>query len=145
MCSTISRDCWLKLCWLLEIQLVMSKRSLETAFWSEVDDRMRGVPCLGEFAAIVIGLAELVFASSTPNLMEDWRQSLRPASRLWLQDYAESWVLADHPLSSSCFLHAAKLALLVHQAYVPDPKIRREVVRQRLFPWKTRARIAFPR
>ena len=134
----------MKLCWLLEIGFFLSKRSCDSAFWREIDKRIQVVPRLADFAAIVIGLAKIVFASPTPVQWENWMHSLRPASRLWLRDYASAWALGDNPISRSSFFSTAKLALFLHQEYVPDEKTRRGVIRHRLFPWKRPQRIAFP-
>lgn len=127
---------WVKLCWLLEIGSFMSKRSLDEDSWCKVNLRMQQFPGLIEFAGIVVGLVKTVFDSPVPKIANTWVQSLRPSSRLWLDRYAEIWVIDDHPFRRSGFFRAAKLALFLHQHYVPDQHLRKEVIRQRLFPWK---------
>jgi hypothetical protein len=133
-----------KLCWLLEIGSFLSNHSSDSDFWSKVDDRMQAVPYLAEFAAVVIELARIVFSSPTPDLAQDWIHSLRSTSRLWLENYAESWALDDHPLSGSRLFPTAKLALFLHQGYILDPEMRKEMIRRRLFPWKRPDQVAFP-
>lgn len=128
--------CWVKLCWLLEIGSFLSKRSLDEDFWRKVNDRMLQFPGLTEFAGVVVNLVKIVFDSPTPKIADTWLHSLRPSSRLWLDKYAETWALDDHPFRPSGFFRAAKLALFLHQQYVPDQHLRQEVIRQRLFPWK---------
>ena len=128
--------CWVKLCWLLEIASFMSKRSRDEDFWQKVNDRMLQFPGLTEFAGVVVSLVKIVFDSPTPKIADTWLHSLRPSSRLWLDKYAETWALDDHPFRQSGFFRSSKLALFLHQQYVPDQHLRKEVIRQRLFPWK---------
>lgn len=136
---------WVKLCWLLEIGSFASKRSLDDDYWREVDLRMQQFPGLTEFAGIVVGLVTSVFDLPVPKIANTWVHSLRANSRLWLNKYAETWALDDHPYRRSGFFRAAKLALFLHQQYIPDHQLRREVIRQELFPWKRPdQRVAFP-
>jgi Uncharacterised nucleotidyltransferase len=137
-------ECWVKLCWLLEIGYFLGAKASDTQFWDRVDVRLREVPCLVEFAAIVIGLVDRVFAAPVPPIVEKWTQCLRPAARVWLENYGRSWVIEDHPYDSlSCF-SAAKLAFFLHREFIPDPEVRKEITRQRLFPWKRPEQIGVP-
>ena len=137
-------ECWVKLGWLLEISFFLSTHSSDSKFWSEVDDRIKTIPQFEEFTAIVIGLARLVFAPPTPALIEAWMSSLRLPARLWLENYAETWVLDDHPDSRSSVFPSAKLALFLYQEYIPNPDVRKDMIRRRLFPWKRPERVAIP-
>lgn len=137
-------ECWVKLCWLFEIGFFLSRHSSDSDFWQQVDDRMQAVPYLAEFAAIVIQLAKILFSSPTPHLALKWTHSLRSTSLLWLENYAEIWAFDDHPLSVSRFFPGAKLALFLHQGYIPNPEIRKEMIQRRLFPWKHPEQVALP-
>jgi hypothetical protein len=135
---------WVKLCWLLEIGYFLSAKSSDTQFWDRVDVRLREVPCLVEFAAIVIGLVDRVFAAPMPPIAAKWTQCLRSPARVWLENYGRSWVIEDHPYGTlSCF-SAAKLAFFLHREFIPDPEVRKEITRQRLFLWKRPKQIAVP-
>jgi hypothetical protein len=136
-------ECWVKLCWLLEIGYFLRARSSDTQFWDRVDVRIRDVPCLAEFAAVVMGLAERVFDAAMPPLTAKWTQCLRPRARLWLENYGRRWAFGEHPYSLSLFSDA-KLALFLHREFVPDPNVRKEITQQRLFPWKRPEQIAVP-
>jgi Uncharacterised nucleotidyltransferase len=135
---------WLKLSWLLEIGSYMSKRALEEEFWRKLDDQMQAFPGLREYAGIVVALAKSVFGATLPSLARDWINSLGSNSRLWLNQYAETWLIDDHPFKPSGFLRSGKLALFLHQQYLSDPKMREEVIRGRLFPWKRPDSRSFP-
>lgn len=128
--------CWVKLCWLLEIGSFMSKRSHDEDLWRKINEQMLQFPGLIEFAGVVVSLVKIVFESPTPKITETWLHSLRPSSRLWLEKYAETWAVDEHPFRRSGFFRPAKLALFLHQQYVPDQHLRKQVIHQRLFPWK---------
>jgi hypothetical protein len=137
-------DCWVKLCWLLEIGYFLKEHPSHTQFWDRIDVRQREVPCLAEFAAIVMGLANRVFAAPMPPIAEKWMQCLRPGARVWLAHYAWTWIIRHHPYDSLDLFSTAKLPLLLHREFVPDPRVRKELTQQHLFPWKRPERIALP-
>jgi len=128
--------CWVKLCWLLEIGFFMSRHSRDTDFWLKVDAQMRQSPSLAEFAAIVVGLVKNVFGSPIPSIATKWMDLLCSGSKLWLDKYAEDWVVDDHSYRRSAFFRRAKLSLFLHQQYLPDQKTRKKVILHQLFPCK---------
>jgi putative nucleotidyltransferase-like protein len=135
---------WVKLCWLFEIGYFLRTRLSDTQFWDLVAVRMREAPCLAEFAAIVVGLADRVFAAPMPPIAANWTQSLRAPARLWLENHGRNWAIEDHPFGTSSSFSAAKLSLFLHREFVPDPQVRKEVTLRRLFPRKQPAQIAVP-
>jgi hypothetical protein len=135
-------ECWVKLCWLLEIGYFLRARLSDTQFWDRVDVRLREVPFLAEFAAVVTGLAERVFAAPMPPITEKWKKCLRSSAGLWLDNYAWSWVTEDRDTFN--LFSAAKLALFLHREFIPDLEVRREITQRRLFPWKQPEQIAVP-
>jgi hypothetical protein len=137
-------ECWIKLGWLVEIGCFLQARLSDTQFWDGVDARMREVPCLAEFAAVVMGLAERAFAAPMPPIAAKWTQGLRLPARLWLENYGQRWAFAEHSYDSLSFFPVAKLALFLHREFIPDPKVRKEITQQRLFPWKRPEQIAVP-
>lgn len=137
-------DGWVKLCWLFEVGSFLSERSNDSEFWRQVDHRILAVPCLAEFAAIVVELARIVFSAPLPDPLRNWVRCLRPSSRLWLDNYGEIFAFDDHPVSGGRFFPTGKLSLFLHQEYIPSAEIRNEMIRRRLFPWKRPARVAFP-
>lgn len=135
---------WIKLGWLLEIGCFLQAQLSDVQFWARVDARMREVPCLAEFAAVVMGLAERAFAAPMPPIAKKWAQRLRLPARLWLENYGRRWAFAEHPYDSLSVFSAAKLALFLHREFIPDPNVRKEITQQRLFPWKRPEQIAVP-
>ncbi len=137
-------ECWVKLCWLLEIGYFLRARLFDTQFWDRVDVRMRDDPCLAEFAAVVVGLAERVFAAPMPPIAAKWKQCLRPPARVWLENFGRRWALEEHPYDGLGLFSAAKLSLFLHREFVADANFRKEITQQRLFPWKRPEQIAVP-
>jgi hypothetical protein len=70
-------ECWVKLCWLLEIGHFLKARVSDNHFWDRVEARMQDVPCIDEFAAIVVGLANRIFAAPMPPIAAKWTRHLR--------------------------------------------------------------------
>lgn len=135
-------ECWIKLGWLFEIGHFMKKRERDVQFWSRVDRRIAATPALSEFAAIVVGLAKIAFATPTPTVVEKWSDYLRPLPRLWLKTYGQTWLIEDHPLGTVSLFSAAKLSHFLHMEYVPDLEARNMLTRARLVPWKRPEHIA---
>jgi len=133
---------WVKLCWLLEIGCFVRARLSDTQFWDLVDARMRAVPCLAEFAALVMGLTERMFAAPMPRIAAKWTRSLRPPARLWLENYGRRWAFEEHPYDSLSLFSTSKLTLFLHREFISDPKVRQEITKGRLFPWKRPEQIA---
>ena len=128
---------WVKLCWLLEIGYFMTSQSLDDVFWDRVDVRVREVPLLAGFGAVVTELAGTVFAATKPPRAACWGQKLSPPARFWTELYGRTWAMEDHPLDSSRLFAATKLSILLQREFMPDRLIQREVTRRRLFPWKS--------
>jgi len=137
-------ECWAKLCWFLEIGCFMKAYSHDLEFWGRVDACLPELPCLDEFAAVVMGLAQTVFATPLPPVAAKWAEGLRPPARLWIKNYGRDWAIGEHPIDNSSVFSASKFALFLHRAFLADPKVRGEITRQRLFPWKRPDRIAVP-
>src|SRR5262249_48828382 len=113
-------ECWVKLSWPLEIGYFARARALDNAFWNRVDIRMRKVPNLWEFAGIVLGLSDLLFAPPLPDIARQWMQRLRPSAKTWLANYGEQWAIQEHPFNNRNLFSVAKLCLFLHQEYLPD-------------------------
>ncbi len=137
-------ECWVKLCWLLEIGYFLRAQSLDTQFWDRLDVRMQEFPGLAEFAAVVMGLVKRVFGAPMPAIVEKWTRSLRSPARIWLENYAWTWAIQDHPRHDLSLFSPAKLAFFLHREFIPDAEVRAEITHQRLFPWKQPVQIAVP-
>jgi hypothetical protein len=135
---------WIKLCWLLEIGYFLRARSLDTQFWDRVNVRLREVPRLVEFAAVVMGLAERIIAAPMPPIAANWTQTLPRVARSWLESYGRKWAIEEHPLDGLSLFSTAKLALFLHREFASDPQVRKEITRRRLFPRKRSDQIAVP-
>jgi Uncharacterised nucleotidyltransferase len=137
-------ECWAKLCWFLEIGCFMKAYSHDLEFWGRVDARLPMLPCLDEFATVVMGLSQAIFATPLPPVAAKWQEGLRPPAKSWIENYGREWAIEEHPNDALTLFSASKLALFLHQAFLADPKVRREITQRRLFPWKRPDRIAVP-
>jgi len=133
---------WVKLSSLLEMGYFLKARRSHTHFWNRVNVRVGEVPYLAEFAAVVMGLAKRAFAAPMPLVAAKWTQCVRPSARLWLQNYGRRWAIEEHPYDSSSLLSATKLSVFLHQQFVPDPTVRKQITQQRLLPWKRPAALS---
>jgi Uncharacterised nucleotidyltransferase len=136
-------ECWVKLCWLIEIGHFLRARFYNAEFWNQLDAGMREIPCLAEYAAVVVGLSQKVFAAPVPLQATKWTFLLRPSARLWIENYGWMWAIQEHPYDGMSFLSPAKLAFFLHREFLSEPRVRRELW-ERLFPWKRPERIAIP-
>jgi hypothetical protein len=136
--------CWVKMSWLFEISYFLERRWTDSIFWSRLDERIRFVPRLTEFSAIVLGLATQVFSPHIPDGAKAWGRSLSPAAMTWLNNYGRSWAFGDRPLHESTLFPDAKVSLFLHREYLPDPEIRRSVMRRYLLPYSRPSTIARP-
>jgi hypothetical protein len=135
--------CWMKLSWLFEVGYFLQQQSSDRSLWQRIDVCVREIPYFSEYAAVVIGLAVRIFAAPVPDEALAWMEDLRPAARLWLDRYGRSWAFVNHPFGETRPFPATKLALFLHEEFVPDPRIRSEVRRRRLIPWKRPTQVAF--
>jgi hypothetical protein len=127
---------WVKLSWLLEIGRFMEKRSQDSLFWKQFSQRLEGTPRLAEFSTIALELTANVFSSPMPAIAEQWRRSLRPSVRLWLDNYGRNWALGERPPHKSKVFPDSKLSLFIHGEYIPDRRVRRDSLRHGLMPLK---------
>jgi len=127
---------WIRMCWLYEIGYFLNQRSRDTLLWERIERRIGADPLLHEIVVVVTGLAAHFFKASLPPTSSRWEQELRPAIRIWIQNYAWAWVCAKNRVDQLGLFSAAKLVLLLHQQYLPDMRARRRLIRIRLLPWE---------
>jgi len=134
--------CWIRVSWLLELGYFLTRQAADIALWEKIDQRFQPIGNLTEFAAVVIGLVTRTFAAPFPAGISHWNSQLRSTSRLWVDNYGPKWILSDHPYHESGLFPPTKLVLFLHEEYIGDPRIRKRVKSERIFPWKRPPRIA---
>lgn len=110
-------DGWIRLSWLFEIACFLRDQSDDRLFWEEFDQIVRAEPLLAEFVAIVTCLAVDLFEPRVPESMQKYIQDLRPAVRVWLQEYAPGWLFERFPRYEICLFSPSKLSMFLKELY----------------------------
>ena len=135
---------WIKLSWLLEIGCFLRARSRDSVFWQKLNEKIEKSPYLMELSGFTVDLVLRLFSPPAPAIACGWSRALRPAARLWLARYSEDWVFGEHPIHELGLFPTSKLSLFLHQEYIPDLRIRRDLLLRRLIPWKRPPKLFSP-
>jgi Uncharacterised nucleotidyltransferase len=120
---------WIRLSWLLEIANCMEKHAENAALWTRLIHRAGEGHLIRPLFAFVLGLVKQLFGTVVPEPLCSWpRTALSPPLRVWLNNFALDWALADWPGSLNNLLLAAE--------FIPDPRDRRKYWQGRLLPRK---------
>lgn len=114
---------WIRMSCLFEIGYFLSRRASDAELWGRIEQRALHNPMLREFAVIVVKLVAQVFAVPIPELIQEWAPMVCPAARVWLKNYARSWVFCELPAYQVTLFPSSKLVLFLQQHYkVAAPK-----------------------
>jgi hypothetical protein len=127
---------WVRMSWLYEIGYFFHRRSADVSLWERLDRRIGDEKLLREMVVVVGELSAHFFRAPLPSTSAIWTEELRPAVQLWIHHYARTWVFEDTRADRFSLFPVAKLALFLHQQYLPDAKVRRHMIRIRLFPFE---------
>jgi hypothetical protein len=117
-----------RLSWLFELAHFLTRQSAQTAFWIKIEQLVGEDHVFQEVIALVASLAQVFFAAPLPRL-EHW--SLRPAVRVWIDNYSRAWVFGNDRFPKFAFGPTAKLTLFLLQQFALD---QRHFIWSRLFP-----------
>jgi hypothetical protein len=123
---------WMRLSWLLEIAHGLEKHRDDKALWDRMLLRAGSALLTKRIFGFVLGLVEHLFLTAIPTPFQLWTaDAMTPSLRTWLDHFAVEWALADWPGNlNNLFLSAE---------FIPDPRLRMQYWRSRLFPNKTQA------
>jgi hypothetical protein len=85
---------------------------------------------------VVTHLSAHFFGAALPSNSAIWREEIRPAIRIWIENYARTWIFAKNRVDRVNLFSSAKVVLFLYQQYVLDARVRRHLVRARLLPWE---------
>ena len=122
-----------RMAWLYEIGYFLSQRSTDELLWQRVERRIGEDALLREIVVVVTELSAHFFKAPLPTTSIIWAQKLDPAVRIWINNYARTWVFAKNRVDQLGLFSAAKVVLFLHQQYLPDAS-RRHQMRIRLLP-----------
>jgi len=127
-------DYWCRPSCFLEIAHFLVGRQDDTAFWERFRLRAEGLRYLQQIVGLVFAMAEMLFRAPIPPEVSEWTTQALPSSlALWVERYGRDWALARHP--------GSKLSLFVHEVFIADPAIWKEVRQGRLFPFHHPAKV----
>jgi hypothetical protein len=132
---------WIRTSCLLEISYFLNCRASDTALWRRVDQRVGDSLVLREFVVIIAELVAELFAVPIPPLVRVWGRSIRPATRVWIENYARHYAFCDLPVYQFSLFPRSKLILFLLQQYEDGSDQKHSVRRQLLVPSRL-ARIA---
>ena len=127
---------WVRMSWLYEIGYFLNQRRTDTLLWEHIERRIGGDPLLREVVAVVTELSAHLFGAPLPPTPRIWAEGIRPAVRIWIQNYARTWVFGKDRVDQFSLFPVAKLVLFFHQQYLSDASVRRHLIRIRLLPWE---------
>ena len=125
-----------RMAWLYEIGYFLSQRSTDELLWQRVERRIGEDALLRGIVVVVTELSAYFFKAPIPTTSIIWAQKLDPAVRIWINNYARTWVFAKNRVDQLGLFSAAKVVLFLHQQYLPDAGARRHLTRIRLLPWQ---------
>jgi len=108
---------WIRMSCLLEIAYFLNRRSGDAELWNRIDSRVGDNVVLREFVVIVSEMAARLFAAPLPQIVRVWGESLRPASRIWIEHYSRRWLFCELPVYQFRLFPRSKLAVFLRQQY----------------------------
>jgi len=132
---------WIRMSSLFEIGYFLTRRASDTALWSRVEQRVGGNLTLRELAVVTTELVARVFAAPVPPLIRLWGQEIRPATRVWIENYARACAICELPVYQFSLFPKSKLVLFLHQQY-ENESAEKHIVRSQLVGASRLSRIA---
>jgi hypothetical protein len=126
---------WIRMFWLYEIAYCLERRAKDALFWQGVERCAKADAVLPQFVSIVTGLAAQFFHAPLPVVVQTWKADLRPAVKVWLENYGRRVAFEKIPVYELSLFPTSKLVLFLHRQFLQDEKRRRHFTRRRLLPW----------
>ncbi len=108
---------WIRMSCLYEIAYFLTRRASDAVFWNQVADQVGDNLVLQELTVVVSELVAKLFAAPLPQLIQEWGQAVRPAIRVWIDNYAQQCAFSDLPVYRFNPFPQSKLILFLHQQY----------------------------
>jgi hypothetical protein len=132
---------WIRMSNLFEIGFFLNQRASDTSLWDRIEERVGDNLMLREFVVVITELVEKLFAAPLPPLVRVWGQEIRPATRVWIENYARNCAFCDVPSYDWRLFPRAKLVLFLHQQY-EDACLQKHPVQNRLMKFSRLSRMA---
>ncbi len=132
---------WLRMSCLFEIAFFLNRRVYDASLWNMVEQRVGDNLMLREFVVLITELAAKLFAAPIPQAVGVWGQEIRPATRVWIEHYAQHCAFYEVPSYELSLLPRAKLVLFLQQQY-EGVSVHKNAVRNRLVKFTRFSRMA---
>jgi hypothetical protein len=133
---------WIRMSCLFEIGYFLTRRAHDTAFWNRVGQRVGDNLMVREFVVLVCELAAKLFASPLPQLVCAWGARIRPAPRIWIENYARPFAFCELPAYQFDSFPKSKLVLFLRNQYKTDTRPVKAVDLKGALPLSRLSRIA---
>ncbi len=127
-------DYWIRISSLWEMGYFLTRRASDASLWGRIEQRVGESTALREFVVVITELVAKLFAAPIPPTVRVWGQSIRPAARVWIENYARDWVFGEIPAYQFRLFPRAKLVLFLQQQYVGAASDQKHFARTRLLP-----------
>jgi hypothetical protein len=131
---------WIRMSSLFEIGYFLNRRTFDTSLWMLVDERVGDNLMLREFVVVITELVAKLFAAPVPLLVRGWGEKIRPATRIWIENYALQCAFCVVPSYELCLLPRAKLVRFLQQQY-EGVRVQRNSMPNRLVTFSRLSRI----
>ena len=132
---------WLRMSCLFEIAFFLNHRASDTSLWNKVEHTIGDNLMLKEFAVLITELAAGLFTAPIPQRIRVWGEQIRPATRVWIENYAQQCAFYEVPSYELSLLPRAKLVLFLQQQY-DCASVPKNAVRNRLMKFSRFSRMA---
>ena len=132
---------WIRMSCFFEIGFFLNRRASDTSLWNRVEQRVGDNLMLREFVVVITELAAKLFAAPIPLLVRTWSEGIRPATRVWIENYAQHCAFCVVPAYELCLFPRAKLVLFLQQQY-QVACVQKHSVRNRLIKFSRLSRMA---
>jgi hypothetical protein len=109
---------------LFEIGYFLNRRASDAELWSAVEQRVQGNAVVREFVVVVAELVAQLFAPPLPPLIQDWGAMIRPATRVWIENYGRSWAFCELPRYELASFPRSKLVFFLQRQYRAEAIVR---------------------
>jgi Uncharacterised nucleotidyltransferase len=133
---------WIKMSSLFEIGYFLNGRNNDEEFWKAIEQRVGNNIILREFVVIITELVSKLFGSPVPPLIQSWGATIRPGSRIWIDNYGCRCVFSELPAYQFSLFPTAKFVVFLHEQFRDHASVGQDLIRKRLLPARRLSRMA---
>lgn len=120
---------WIRMSNLFEIGFFLNQRASDSRLWERLGERVGHNLMLREFTVVITEMVSDLFGVPLPALVRTWSREIRPATRIWIENYARKCAFCHIPAHQFRLFPQSKLILLWQRQY---EEAQKRATRQRL-------------